>query len=173
MKFKAHFLINEDPKVSKFAHSKLMAIEKISCLITTLIFFLSCCKTEMDILTGDPSKITSMYIMYTLSICTVALSIFSFIKYLWSPYVTSVYSSWKFIKTNPILKDCQTNGGSQPFYWNQTSSNFYYYKSSLFFHTPSRDFKTRPTNCSKHIISCFSTIPITMHCLLCWFWKYT
>jgi hypothetical protein len=50
-----------------------MALEKISCLITTLIFFLSFSKTEMDILTADPSKIISIDIMYTLSVCTALL----------------------------------------------------------------------------------------------------
>jgi hypothetical protein len=50
-----------------------MAIEKISCLLTTLIFFLSCTKTEMDIQSYDSEKISSNYLMNTISACTAAL----------------------------------------------------------------------------------------------------
>ena len=50
-----------------------MAIEKISCLLATLIFFLSCSKTEMDLIGYDPNKFSSRYIMYSLSLCTFSL----------------------------------------------------------------------------------------------------
>ena len=75
MKYKAGFLINEDPKKSRFLHGKVIAIEQLSCLLTILIFFLSVGKTELDCLTGDLMRDNSMYIMGVLSVCTCALMV--------------------------------------------------------------------------------------------------
>jgi hypothetical protein len=73
-RFRGQYLLNEDPRKSRFSHSKLMAIEKISCLLATLIFFLSCSKTEMDIIQYDPDQLSSRAVMYALSVCTGSLS---------------------------------------------------------------------------------------------------
>lgn len=81
VKYKAEFLISEDPKKSRFLHGKLVAIEQLSCLLTVLIFFLSVCKTELDSLTGDLMRDNSQYIMGTLSVCTFALMAVLLLRY--------------------------------------------------------------------------------------------
>lgn len=73
MKFKASFLINEDPRKSSFSYGKLMVIEKLSAILCLLIFFLSCTKTEIDIYYKSSSNIAAIYLMRCISVCVAAL----------------------------------------------------------------------------------------------------
>jgi hypothetical protein len=86
-------LLHEDPRKSRFSHSRLMALEKISCLLATLIFFLSCTKTEMDIQSYDSERLSSRYIMNTISACTLGLSTSASIKFSSSSCDTSPSSN--------------------------------------------------------------------------------
>ncbi len=53
----------------------------MSSILTTLIFFLSCCKTEIDIAYGSPYEISAGYIMNALSLCTVVLMLVMVVRH--------------------------------------------------------------------------------------------
>lgn len=123
------YLLHEDPRKSRFSHSRLMSLEKISCLLAMLIFFLSCTKTEMDISDYDPSRISSRYIMNAMSACTLGLSTPIIIKSLSSPCDISQNSSCSSTRTSSIFENIRINHGCSYFSLNQKMLNIFSFKS--------------------------------------------
>lgn len=71
-RFKGIFM-NEDPRKSRFIYAKVIMMEKLSCVLTAIIFLLSCAKTEADIIWETPHQDSSRYLMNALSVCTLGL----------------------------------------------------------------------------------------------------
>ena len=60
----------------------MLILEKLSCILTILIFFLACGKTEIDIANKSPNHVSAFYLMNALSLCTFALMAVVFCRYL-------------------------------------------------------------------------------------------
>lgn len=67
---------------TRFIQDKMIVIDKFACLLTTLIFFLSAAKTEVDVTYRTPYRSEARYLMYSLSLCVTGLAFIVLLRHL-------------------------------------------------------------------------------------------